>query len=191
MNQTKVIEALESYPEYSSAILKKEENFEDPVILVDSSHWNALFLHLYNNGFDYLSFLSAIDLSLPPYEVDPGMPALPKELVPTVCQGETRFQVFAAVQTVGNGDTASIILKTDILEDEMTLDSIEDIFPGANWHERECWEMFGINFRGHDEIRHLYLPYEFEGNPLRKDFQLLARKIKTWPGLTDVEPLKE
>jgi NADH-quinone oxidoreductase subunit C len=47
--------------------------------------------------------------------------------------------------------------------------------------------MFGIAFDGHPSLRHLYLPAEFEGNPLRKDFPLLAREVKPWPGLVDVE----
>jgi NADH-quinone oxidoreductase subunit C len=63
------------------------------------------------------------------------------------------------------------------------------VYPGADWHERETWEMFGIVFDGHPALRHLYLPFEFEGNPLRKDYPLLAREVKPWPGLVDVEPM--
>jgi NADH-quinone oxidoreductase subunit C len=47
--------------------------------------------------------------------------------------------------------------------------------------------MFGFEFTGHPGLRHLYLPSEFEGFPLRKDFPLLAREVKPWPGLVDVE----
>ena len=49
--------------------------------------------------------------------------------------------------------------------------------------------MFGIAFDGHPALRHLYLPFEFEGHPLRKDYPLLAREVKPWPGLVDVEPM--
>ena len=63
------------------------------------------------------------------------------------------------------------------------------MYTGANWHERETWEMFGINFAGHPDLRHMYLPTEFEGFPLRKDFPLLARLVKPWPGIADVEPM--
>ena len=61
-------------------------------------------------------------------------------------------------------------------------------YAGADWHERECWEMYGVVFDGHPSLRHLYLPAEFEGHPLRKDYPLLARVVKPWPGLVDVEP---
>jgi NADH-quinone oxidoreductase subunit C len=49
--------------------------------------------------------------------------------------------------------------------------------------------MYGFVFDGHPALRHLYLPSEFEGHPLRKDYPLLARVVKPWPGLVDVEPM--
>jgi NADH-quinone oxidoreductase subunit C len=49
--------------------------------------------------------------------------------------------------------------------------------------------MYGVVFDGHPSLRHLYLPSEFEGHPLRKDYPLLARVVKPWPGLVDVEPM--
>ena len=49
--------------------------------------------------------------------------------------------------------------------------------------------MFGITFDGNLDLRHLYLPTEFEGHPLRKEFPLLARVVKPWPGIVDVEPM--
>jgi NADH-quinone oxidoreductase subunit C len=63
------------------------------------------------------------------------------------------------------------------------------VFAGANWHERETHEMFGISFAGHPDLRNMYLPTDFEGYPLRKDFPLLSRMVKPWPGIVDVEPL--
>ena len=49
--------------------------------------------------------------------------------------------------------------------------------------------MYGITFTGHPHLVHLYLPGAFEGYPLRKDFPLLARRVKPWPGIVDVEPM--
>src|SRR5436305_1529856 len=82
-----------------------------------------------------------------------------------------------------------IHLKSDVPDDTMTMPSWVRIYAGANWHERETWEMFGITFEGHPDIRHIYLPTEFEGHPLRKDFPLLTRVVKPWPGIVDVEPM--
>ncbi len=101
--------------------------------------------------------------------------------------GETRFQVFARLVSVT--DKRGVVLKADLDADAPSVASIEKIYPGANWHEREAAEMFGFDFVGHPGLTHIYLPGAFEGHPLRKDFPLLAREVKPWPGLTNVEPI--
>jgi NADH-quinone oxidoreductase subunit C len=100
-----------------------------------------------------------------------------------------RFQVFAHVESTSR--KWGVTLKTDVDEADPRVESWVDVYPGADWHERECWEMFGFAFDGHPSLRHLYLPSEFEGHPLRKDYQLLARSVKPWPGLVDVEGMPE
>ena len=80
-------------------------------------------------------------------------------------------------------------VQVDVPDDTMSIDSWVGVFAGANWHERETHEMFGISFNGHPDLRNMYLPTDFEGHPLRKDFPLLARIVKPWPGIVDVEPL--
>src|SRR5262249_22318643 len=64
--------------------------------------------------------------------------------------------------------------------------SIVEVYPGAAWHEREAYEMFGVDFPGHPDLAPLLLAPEFEGHPLRKDFVLASRVVKPWPGA--VEP---
>jgi NADH-quinone oxidoreductase subunit C len=80
-------------------------------------------------------------------------------------------------------------VKCDVPDDDPVVESWLPVFAGANWHEREAHEMFGIGFAGHPDLRNMYLPAEFEGHPLRKDFPLLARMVKPWPGIVDVEPM--
>jgi NADH-quinone oxidoreductase subunit C len=65
--------------------------------------------------------------------------------------------------------------------------SITDIYLGALWHERECYEMFGIHFEGHPRLVNLYLPEDFEGNPGLRSFKLPSRSVKDWPGAKDPE----
>jgi len=103
--------------------------------------------------------------------------------------GDTRFQVFARLYSIER--RLGLTLKSDLDDDAPAVDTWSDIYPGANWHEREAREMFGFEFVGHPYPVNLYLPGEFEGFPLRKDFPLLAREVKPWPGLVDVEPMPE
>ena len=100
--------------------------------------------------------------------------------------GDTRFQVLARVHSLTTN--LGITIKTDVPDDgDLAVATWTHEYVGADWHEREAWEMFGISFTGHPGLRHLYLPGDFEGHPLRKDFPLLARLIKPWPGIVDVE----
>ena len=62
------------------------------------------------------------------------------------------------------------------------LPTVHDLWAGADWHERETAELFGVVFDGHPNQAKLLLPEEFEGFPLRKEFALMAREAKIWPG---------
>jgi NADH-quinone oxidoreductase subunit C len=78
-----------------------------------------------------------------------------------------------------------LLLRTRVVSDGVTppsLPTATGVFAGASWHERETFEMFGIDFAGHPHLVPLLLPDGFEGNPLRKDFVLAARVAKAWPG---------
>ena len=141
---------------------------------------------------DYLSFIAGIDwLPAPKPEGDEGSdlsaPVQPDTMTFGVTGSDGRFQVFAHVQSTSRH--WGVTIKTDVVEPTPIVDSWVPVYPGADWHERECWEMYGIGFEGHPKLRQLYLPAEFEGHPLRKDFALLAREVKPWPGLVDVEPM--
>ena len=143
-------------------------------------------------GCDYFCFLSGIDWMPSPFgrgEDDPTQPAPERdtEIKQGYAGGDTRMQVFARVTNLTKH--FGVTIKADVPDDVPAIDSWVSIYAGANWHERECHEMFGIGFNGHPDLRNMYLPTDFEGHPLRKDFPLLARLVKPWPGIVDVEPL--
>jgi NADH-quinone oxidoreductase subunit C len=150
-------------------------------------------------GCKHFTFLSAIDWLPSPYgryqdaEVDKAVHGDEAKELPAqqsgYAGGDTRFQVFARVADIDRNRYFGITLKADLPDDDLTIDTWRTIYAGADWHEREAWEMYGITFNGHPYLRHLYLPGDFEGHPLRKDYPLLARVVKPWPGIVDVEPM--
>jgi NADH-quinone oxidoreductase subunit C len=156
--------------------------------------WVATADALKSQGFDYFCFLSAIDWMPSPYgkgEDDPSAPPVEPDpdagaIKQGYAGGESRFQVFARVTDIKRH--VGVTIKADV-PDSMTMATWIPVYAGANWHEREAHEMFGIDFDGHPDLRNLYLPGAFEGFPLRKDFPLLSRMVKPWPGIVDVEPM--
>jgi NADH-quinone oxidoreductase subunit C len=61
-------------------------------------------------------------------------------------------------------------VKTPVPEQDPEVDSLTPLWKGANWMEREVWDLFGIRFRGHPDLRRVLLYEEFQGHPLRKDY---------------------
>lgn len=147
-------------------------------------------------GLQFFDFLSAVDWLPSPYgryedsSVDvPFPPPMPdrSSAVPGYAGGDSRMQVLASVAKVGSD--MRVFLKADLPDDNPRIGTWIHTYAGAAWHEREAHEMFGITFEGNADLRNIYLPTEFEGHPLRKEFPLLARVVKPWPGIVDVEPM--
>ena len=91
---------------------------------------------------------------------------------------EPRFEVvyhLSAIDVEPRGTEPSRLLrrlrvKTMVPEDPCEIDSIVSIYEAANWMEREAFDLYGISFKGHPDLRRILLYDEFEGHPLRKDY---------------------
>ncbi len=129
-------------------------------------------------GLEFFSWLSAIHWANDPQVGD----ALSNEVA-------ERFELLCAVSDVTAGEL--VVFSTDLPAADPAVDSLIEVYPGADWHEREAREMFGITFVGHPRPENLYLPNGFVGNPLLKSFPLLSREVKPWPGEVDVEEMPE
>jgi NADH-quinone oxidoreductase subunit C len=144
-------------------------------IRIAAADWvSALTVARDRFGLIFFSWLSAIDWS---NEVAVG-----EKLEDPV---DERYELLAAVADLAAGNI--VIFSTDLPKETPRVDSLVEVYVGANWHEREAHEMFGIEFTGHPHLAKLYLPDSFEGHPLRKSYPLLAREVKPWPGMVDVE----
>ncbi len=88
---------------------------------------------------------------------------------------------FAVIYNLFSLETNSRVrLKVFLPEDKPEIDSIHDIYKAANWFEREAWDLFGINFKGHPHQIRILTHHEFVGHPLRKDYPSdKYQKLKT------------
>jgi len=82
---------------------------------------------------------------------------------------ENRFLVVYNLLSVSKNIRIKVKVR---VSENFSLSSICDIFPCANWYEREVWDLFGIRFNGHPDLRRILTDYDFQGHPLRKDFPL-------------------
>ena len=196
-----VLEALQE--RLGSALVESELTEDDLWVRVDRRAWReAASACRHDLGMDYFCFLSGIDW-MPNPDLsgekvwDPEGSAAPEAgggedvggdgYQAGLAGGDTRFQVLARLYSTSG--KVGLTLKADLDDYDPRVESWTSVYRGADWHERETWEMYGFQFDGHPGLRHIYLPGEFEGHPLRKDFPLLAREVKPWPGLVDVEPI--
>ena len=83
-----------------------------------------------------------------------------------------RFEITYNLRNHKTHDRA--FLKVRCEEKHPHVPSLTSVWDGANWHEREAYDMYGVKFDGHPDLRRMYLPEEFEHHPLRKDFPLMG-----------------
>lgn len=170
---------LQEYADFVAETVGGEANivFDTVKVEVDSGDWvSALTTARDVLGLIFFSWLSAVDWSS---EVEVGDP-YPEEV-------EDRIELLATVSDISEG--RRVTFSTTLPKESPSIPSLVGVYAGANWHERESYEMFGIDFEGHPNLAHLYLPDSFQGNPLRKSYPLLSREVKPWPGTVDVEAM--
>lgn len=89
---------------------------------------------------------------------------------------EPRFAVIYQLFSIPN--TESLRLSVPLHGSETELPSIEALYLNANWFEREVFDMFGITFSGHPDLRRILMPHDWEGHPLRKDYPLGHEEVQ-------------
>lgn len=117
--------------------------FGDGVLVVEPERLHDAAADLKNLGFDLLGLLAAVDY------------------------GET-FELVYRIRA--REMHAGIFLKTRVPRENAVVRSVVDLWPAANWHEREAFDLMGIRFEGHPDLRRILLTDDWVGHPLRKDY---------------------
>ena len=89
---------------------------------------------------------------------------------------EPRFKIVYQLYSLANKEF--IGLRAQLSNESPEISTIESIYPNANWHEREVFDMFGVTFKGHSDQRRIIMPYDWEGHPLRKDYPLGYEEVQ-------------
>ena len=119
------------------------EQAGEAVLTVEAAVLGKAALDLASVGFDRLGMITAVDY-------------------------ESEFELIYRLHS--RTLSAGIYVKARIPRDPATVTSVFDVWPAALWQEREVFDLFGITFEGHPDLRRILLPDDFEGHPLRRDY---------------------
>ncbi|HVE91084.1 MAG TPA: NADH-quinone oxidoreductase subunit C [Actinomycetota bacterium] len=134
----------ESFPE---AVTRAYEHVGEAVLIVARDHLVPVMTALRDRaGFEMLCDLSGVDW-------------LPRE---------PRFEVNYHLYSFAHNDRLRV--KVQLPDGDPVLPSVVQVWPGADWQEREVWDMYGVTFTGHPNLVRILMPDEWEGHPLRKDY---------------------
>jgi NADH-quinone oxidoreductase subunit C len=137
---------------FSSAVESVQVITKDTVVYVKKEDIKKALSYLKETaGLNYLFSITAVDYP---------------ERAP-------RFDVVYHLRTLEKDVQLTVKAK---VEEGKAIDSVYDIFKSANWFEREAFDMFGVEFKGHPNLKRLYMPQDFQGHPLRKEFPLYTEE---------------
>ena len=140
------------------------------IVFCSREEYHDAVARLRGDGFELLSDLCGVD-----YLTHPGR-KLPPAIVPE------RFEIAVVLTSVQK--RAKLRVRVQIPQNDPLIDSLWDLFPGAEGMEREAFDMFGIVFSGHPDLTRILMPEDWEGYPLRKDYSVgrVPVQFKEAPG---------
>ncbi|HTN94800.1 MAG TPA: NADH-quinone oxidoreductase subunit C [Gallionella sp.] len=151
-----------------------EEALEELTVVVKAAFMLEVMTQLRDAAefhFEQLIDLCGVDYSTYGSDVSEGGAYLRSEDAPATSPLPSRFAVVYNLLSVKNNTRIRVRIFAED-EDFPVLPSVIDIWPSANWYEREAFDLFGIVFTGHPDLRRILTDYGFVGNPFRKDFPL-------------------
>ncbi len=140
---------------FGAAILETHSDFGDDTAIVDPAAWHAIALYLREDP--------ALDFDMPVDLCGVDYPA----------RGATGQRMEVVLHLYSIAKHHRVRLKARVGDEDMDgaeIDSLVSIWPGLNWLEREVYDMSGVRFRGHPDLRRILMYPEFEGHPLQKTY---------------------
>jgi NADH-quinone oxidoreductase subunit C len=145
---------------FGGAVLESHDHRGDHTVVVERRALRDVLAFCRDAGalaFDVLMDLTAVD-----YSKFPGREDGP------------RFEVVYHLYSLAHNHRLRVKVRVD--EDDPVVPTAVALWPIANWYEREVWDMFGVRFEGHPDLRRLLMYEEFVGHPLRKDYPINRRQ---------------
>ena len=152
MEEKKILEDLKK--EFSEKIKETTSLFGDNIVVIDKDALLEIFSFLKNKPNEYNMLL---DLTCVDYK-----------------DQKPRFEMVYHLFSLSRNQRLRI--KTRLSEDDLIIDSLTSLWKNANWLEREIYDLFGVRFNGHPDLRRIFMYDGFEGYPLRKDYPLRKRQ---------------
>lgn len=162
MNPTQIAAALEQkFPGRITASLPEDKH---PRIHVEAANWREIAEFLARDpdlDFDFLLCISGVDYV-----------------------GDDKLCAVYDLRSMTHKHEFAVKVYTD--RNAPSIASVSDVWPAADWHEREIFDMFGIDFPGHPDLRRILLPEDWVGHPLRKDY-VFPREYHGIPGSYELD----
>lgn len=150
----------------ASAIERHDVQFDQLSVWVPAAKWQETAKHLKTCGrcrFDMITFICGVDWP-----------------------DDNEIEIVAHLYSVRRQHHVN--MKIRVAREGGSVPTLSGVWRGADWHERETAELFGVLFEGHPHLVKLLLPEAFEGYPMRKDFLLMTREAKEWEGREEPGP---
>ena len=153
---------------FPDGVMAADVLFGEPTAILQREHVKAAARWLRDQaGFQLLRSITCVDFLAadPRFQIVYHVASLPDSML----SGDA---------DPGAGVYRTLRIKVPVPADSPVIDTVTDIYPTADWLEREVWDLFGIEFAGHPDLRRILLPEDFDGHPLRKDAPLRYEDVQ-------------